>query len=677
MRRACASGGTAMKTIGVNLLLVGALWAASVARAEENSDVVAEEVVVTATRFEEKPGDQPIGVTIISGEDIRSSGETSLPRLLARQVGVVVRDNSGSPDMQVDLGGVGVTGDQNTLVLLDGHRLSEYELTTPRWASIPLESIDRIEIVRGSGAVLYGGGATGGVINIITKAAQRQTRSFDAFAGAGSYNTRDYRVGGQIANESIGLSLNGARYSSDNYRENNRVEQENFVADLRTFDPSHSLSLKVGYDQQDLRLPGFRTEAELASDRRGTRTPTDFSNRSGGFANFSGSARLADTELLADLGYRQKENDFHAAFSGLSLDGNTKVEIWNFSPRVKIPYAAFGINNSLVAGVDWDNWQYDSTRNNPASASAQQRDSAVYLQQVSTLKPGTTLALGGRLQRVDFEANDSTALAGTATTDQSRTVSAYEIGARHQLRQATAVYAKYGYSFRIATLDEIYSPGLGAFFIPPSVTFLEPQTSHDAELGFETQVGPGNYRIALHNADLKNEIHFDPNAFANVNLPPTQRSSVELEARWLLTTAVSLSANYTYTDARFRSGMLAGVDVSDNRIPLVPRHLANVVLDWTFEQHTRLNAAANYVGSQLYDGDELNTFGREMPAYWTADMAVFHTIDNWTIGATVRNLFDEKYYTYALAITFPTNTFVAYPAPERSFFVSAQYRFGK
>jgi len=665
-----------MKMSRVQLWLVVALVSTS-ATAQKSKEIVADEVVVTATRFEDKPGDQPIGVTTITADDIRNSGETSLPRLLGRQVGVFVRDNSGSPDMQVDLRGFGVTGDQNTLVLLDGHRLSAYELTTPRWSSIPLESIDRIEIVRGSGTVLYGGGATGGVINVITKAAQRQNRSFDAFAGAGSYNTQDYRVGGQIANESLGLSLDGARYTSDNYRENNRVEQHNFVADLRNFDFDHNVSLKLGYDQQDLRLPGNRTETELVTDRRGTRTPTDFSNRSGGFANFASTVLLGQTQLVTDLGYRQKKNDFHAAFSGLSLDGNTKVETWNFSPRVKIPYTAFGVTNSLVAGIDWEDWQYDSTRTNPASATAQQRNSAVYLQQVSTLMPETTLSLGGRLQRIDFEANDSTAPAGSASTEQSRNVSAYEIGARRQLREATAVYAKYGYSFRVATLDEIYSPGLGAFFIPPSITFIEPQTSHDAEVGLETRFGTGNYRIAVYNSDLKNEIHFDPSAFTNVNLPPTQRSGVELEGKWLLITAVSLFANYTYTDAKFRSGALGGVDVSGNRIPLVPRHLANIGLDWLFQQGTRLNVTANYVGSQLYDGDELNTFGREMPAYWTADMAVFHTVDNWTIGATVRNLFDEKYYTYALAITFPTNTFVAYPAPERSFLVSVQYRFGK
>ena len=658
-------------------VLVAGLLASVSAHAQEKTSLVAEEVVVTATRFEERAGDQPVGVTVISGEEIRRSGETSMPRFLARQPGVFVRDNSGSPDMQVDLRGFGVTGDQNTLVLLDGRRLSEYELTTARWSSIPIESIDRIEIVRGSGAVLYGSGATGGVINVITKGADHGGKSFDAYLGAGSYDSHDYRVGGQIASETLGLSLNGGRYSSDNYRENNRVVQDNFVADVRNFDPDHSLNFKLGYEKQDLRLPGNRTEAELETDRRGTRNPTDFSNRDGGFANLSGKFRVGDAEFLADAGYREKNNDFHALLGTVSLDGNTKVETWTISPRVRLPFSMLGLNNSFIAGVDWEDWEYTSERSNPASATARQQNSAVYLQNVTTLVPGTTVSLGGRLQRIEFDANDSTAPPGAASGEQNRNLSAYEIGARHQFGANGAVYGKYGYSFRVATLDEIYSPGFGAFFIPPSVNFLEPQTSHDSEIGVEAQIGPGRYRVALHRSDLKNEIHFDSNAFANVNLPPTKRAGIEVEGSWTLAPGASLYANYTYTEARFRSALLGGVDVSGNRMPLVPRHLANIGIDWMMQERTRLNVAGNYVGGQLYDGDELNTFGRQMPSYWTADLGIYHTIAEWTFGASVRNLFDEKYYTYALAITFPASTFVAYPAPERNFLISAQYRFGK
>ena len=126
----------------------------------------------------------------------------------------------------------------------------------------------------------------------------------------------------------------------------------------------------------------------------------------------------------------------------------------------------------------------------------------------------------------------------------------------------------------------------------------------------------------------------------------------------------------SYLDARFRSAVLNGIDVSGNRIPLVPHHMGNAGIEWSVAERTRLNAFANYVETQA--GDESNTFGRMMPSYWTADLGILHTVDAWTFGATIRNVFDEKYYTYALAIAGSPSTFVAYPAPERNFLVSAQ-----
>lgn len=97
-------------------------------------------------------------------------------------------------------------------------------------------------------------------------------------------------------------------------------------------------------------------------------------------------------------------------------------------------------------------------------------------------------------------------------------------------------------------------------------------------------------------------------------------------------------AIYSYLDARFRSAVLNGIDVSGNRIPLVPHHMGNAGIDWSVAERTRLNAFANYVETQA--GDESNTFGRMMPSYWTADLGILHTVDAWTFGATISNVFD-------------------------------------
>src|SRR6185436_5224765 len=126
MRRACAQGEQRMKNFQRCLLLAGLLASAS-AHAQKNPDLVAEEVVVTASRFEEKPGDQPIGVEVITSEQIRDSGARTVPELLSRQAGIYTRDNSGSPNQQIYMRGFGTFGDQNTLILVDGQRISENE----------------------------------------------------------------------------------------------------------------------------------------------------------------------------------------------------------------------------------------------------------------------------------------------------------------------------------------------------------------------------------------------------------------------------------------------------------------------------------------------------------------------------------------------------------------------
>src|SRR3989441_2195630 len=128
-------------------------------------------VIVTATRFPDSVLAAPVGVTVITSEDIRNSTATSVAEVLNKLGGVHTRINFlGTPDLPIDLRGFGVTGDQNSLVLLNGQRISENELAAARLTGIPLNAIERIEIVRGSGSVLYGGGATRGTLYIITAA---------------------------------------------------------------------------------------------------------------------------------------------------------------------------------------------------------------------------------------------------------------------------------------------------------------------------------------------------------------------------------------------------------------------------------------------------------------------------------------------------------------------------
>lgn len=169
------------------------------------------EVIITATRFEQDPKELSIGVSVISAEQIKNSAALTLPELLQQFAGVHSRNLDGGPDQQIDLRGFGITGNQNTLVLLDGQRINENELVGIRWSTIPLDSIERIEILRSSGAVTYGSGATGGVINIVTRAADPDRISGNAGFSYGSYDGMEFKGALNAARKNFGLALKRGR----------------------------------------------------------------------------------------------------------------------------------------------------------------------------------------------------------------------------------------------------------------------------------------------------------------------------------------------------------------------------------------------------------------------------------------------------------------------------------
>ncbi|MBV8624139.1 MAG: TonB-dependent receptor plug domain-containing protein, partial [Herbaspirillum sp.] len=141
--------------------------------AAANADTPLSAVVVSASRFPNDPAFAPVATTVITAEQIRAAGIGNANEALRKLGGIYGRQSSAGPnDFPLDLRGFGTNGDQNMVVLVDGVRISENELSTPLLSSIPIETIERIEIVRGGSSVLYGSGATGGTIQIITRRPQ-------------------------------------------------------------------------------------------------------------------------------------------------------------------------------------------------------------------------------------------------------------------------------------------------------------------------------------------------------------------------------------------------------------------------------------------------------------------------------------------------------------------------
>jgi iron complex outermembrane receptor protein len=678
--------------------LAVAAWCAAAA---ELPVTVGEPVIVTATRFEDRYLDKPVNVTVITEEDIRRSTAKTVPELLSEQTGIVIHDFFGNnaATTTVDLRGFGITGTQNTLILLDGRRIADNDLSGIQWGAIPFAAIERIEIVRGSGAVQFGDGATTGVINIITRSPAKIGNLVVLQGRAGSYDTLEGQLYANYFAGTVGFNLIASGYRSDGYRDNNENRQGSAQAEVRWLTGSGDVSFKLGGDSQKLRLPGARTVQpsagvnQLESDRRGTSTPLDNADRAGSRATLDWSHETGIGQLILGLGYRDKEQKSYFDQGGFPDYRIADLDVWSISPRMRFPQPLAGLPNTLVAGLDFYRWDYRlRVSNSPSNITqpfntvdARQENTALYLQNTTQLSPRLTLVAGARGERYRIDATDSfdpTAPggafgSGALAGSQEETEYAYELALRYQFAAHWAAIGRAGRSYRFANVDEIYEFG-GAPLFSREFQFLRPQTAQSYEASLERRREAGTLRGTVFLIDVTDEIHLDvfSTGIGNTNLPPSRRRGLELEAQQPVGKTLRVTGNYTYLDAEFQEGTLQSVVIAGKTVPLVPRHKANAGAAWDFAPRTRLSALLTYVGSQYMDNDQGNT-GVKIPAYTVADLKLTWEDRGWRVAAGVNNLFGEKYYNYAVRSFNPLtpDRYNAYPLPERNFTMTAEYTF--
>jgi iron complex outermembrane receptor protein len=662
-------------------------------------------VLVNATRFPEEVRKLPASVSVITAEDIAQSAARTLPELLQSQSGITMKDFYGNNAAVtgIDLRGFGVTGPQNTLILVDGRRLTDIDLSSAQWAAIPLASVERIEILRGSGAVLYGDNASSGVINIVTRSPLARGAELEAFGRVASYDTVEGQLLASYAGNGFGVNASAYGYGSDGYRANNRNEQRNGTFNLHWALDETTLELRAGSDRQDLRLPGARTVQpsigldEYASDPRGAQTPLDYSSRDGKRAGLTLARRVGEAEFA--LGYDWRDKDQRAYFdqNGFPRYQADALELRALTPRLRVPFTAGGMRHRLTLGADFNDWSYDSRRSNlPENVGqpthrvrASQDTQGYYLQDLVEVTPALQFLAGYRTQRVKYDASDAVdptapgfffqtaAPAAQATQTQE----AWDLGLRYALDPARSLFARAGRSFRFVNVDEIYEND--AFFAA-QFQILDPQHATTYEVGAEWRGGSASLRAALFRIDVEDEIHLDPftTGVGNTNLPPSRRQGVELEGAWQPMPALRITAGYAYTDAKFLEGSLAGspfaigtdMPIAGKTVPLVPRHKVNAAFVWELGAATRLSGSLASLSSQFMDNDEPNTLGVKIPGFTLLDLKLSRDFGWGRLALAVNNVLDEDYYTYAVRSAFVADRYSVYPLPGRTFGVSAELK---
>jgi iron complex outermembrane receptor protein len=636
----------------------------------QEKEVTLEEVVVTATRDFEEVRKVPASVTVITKEEIEQSNARAPVDLLRDEVGIVVRDFYGNgKTATVDIRGFGETAPLNTLVLVDGRRVNEIDLSGVDWTQIPLDQIERIEIVRGSGSVLYGDNAVGGVINIITKRPEKPF-SFQAGVALGSYSYHNETgsVSGKWGPLSAILGFN--YHGTDGYRDNGLLRGKDVGGNI-LYDVNEDISLNLSgsLHSDKTGLPGGLTSADIDRlGRRGTTNPDDNAETDDGYGALGLKAGLGDFgEIRTDLSYRRREvKDF---FPSSSFQDVRKISTWGFIPSYLLEKPLGSFKNKLTLGLDYYRADSDNSSESafgPNESDVKKTSVGLYAYDEFSILDDLLLSLGFRNEWVTYDLFQVDPFLEDTVRDQKP---AWNAGLDYLYGKGSSVFLSYKRSFRFPASDELVQ----FVFIPPNLTArvnpdMKPQTGDHYEAGirhvFNDRV---EVNLTFFWIDMKDEIFFNPQTFTNENFPKTRRQGIEAGARAKLLSWLSVWANYGYTRPLLRDDPFEG-----NDIPAVPRNKGALGVDIEAWNGFLFSARGTAVGSRYLISDFANR-SEKLDPYYTVDLKVSYTWKGLSAFFGVNNLFNDKYSEFGVFSAFGPPVF--YPSPERNFVGGLSYTF--
>jgi iron complex outermembrane receptor protein len=652
----------------VQTLVLSALALGGPAQAQEppEAELAVEEVVVTATRLADLLQELrrvPGQVYVVTAQDIERTKARSVQEAIRQVPGIVLYDQIGNAvQPTLDLRGFSAQPNPSISVFVDGVRVNEPDSNAVSFDLIPIQDVERIEVLPGATAI-FGRNALGGVINIVTKRGARSPQT--TLEGAlGSYN--HYRISantsGPIRDFDYYFGVVQDRESGFRDFSDGRVTKATARLGYRPSEAT-DLSLSYGYVNDHLEQAGTLRLSDLAEDRRRNISPVDFHANELSAVTFQGRQKLGWGFSLAGNGfYRQTSREIvtvgltsqaraitDTGSTGGALQVSHEMRVWDRLNRF-----VFGgeIQHSGVnSGTDGSFLGF-------AFASRRLIDEdvfAFFAQDSLDLLPGLTLTAAVRYDSTEIGFEDEIDPANDGERRFSRVTP--RAGLTYSPWPILSLYANYGEGFRVPTTDELFAFGVGT-----SNPDLAPVKSRTYEAGLRARpLGWLEATAALFLTDVRDEIIceiLNPPFCRNVNAPETRRQGVELSLRLRPLDWMDVLLNYSYTDARFRSRftLSSGVVDKGDRVPLIPFHRATAAVTVRPVAGLELGLSGQYVGRQVLLNDEANQTAFRVQDSFVVNARASYTWKQFTLFLQGNNLTDANYETFGILAFDPTDS---------------------
>ncbi len=577
------------------------------------------EMVVTATRAgSEAKNTLSSAATIYNREDIDRLQVRTLPELLRGTAGVDVTQNGGyGKSSSVFMRG---TNSDHVLVLIDGIKMGSVTLGTSAFENIPMESIERVEIIRGSQSSLYGSEAIGGVIQIFTrKGGDSETPKITLDAGGGSYYT--HRTAGTASGKykNAWYSVGASHLGSDG-----------FSARTLPYDQD-----KDGYQNTAVNArAGYKFDNNV--DVEATFMRAQGTNQFDGFNMKSENNNEFVNQVISLAGNVDVVKNWR---STLRL-GQTNDESRNFLPN--------GAFSSLFESMRWNaSWlnQFSISDNHQIVAGSDYRFDEVNSTSGYQQKSRYDVGVFGELHSRFF---DNHFVNASVRWDQNQAFGDYvtgSVGWRFNWQHGISVLANFGNAFKSPTFNQLYFPNAGN----PN---LSPEESKSYEAGLVGDHDWGQWELRAYHIDVDNLINWVPDATGNwlpQNVDKAQIEGIEAE----------IGTEIHGFRPKLTMNLLNPENKQNgNRLPSRADKTLAFDLSKSFA-NVDLGAAVMAQGNRFADAANKTS----VDGFVTVDLrSAYHFNKNWMLSAKLNNLLDKNYQT--------VNT---YNMSDRNFFISIHY----
>lgn len=606
----------------------------------DETTISLDDITVKANRFEHKDTEATYASEIHTAKEIEKSGAATLYDFLAQQTSLNVSPNIGNrATPAINMRGYGSeNGFQNVVITVDGQRLNNIDLAPALLAGIPIGNIDRIEISKGSGSVIYGDGATAGAIQIYTKNKTGVTVS----TSFGNFGQQNHYISAGLSEKYIDLSVNLSHDEYDGFSKKDITgNKDEFDGDTQNvklkIKPTDSLRLiaegtstrnKIGY-------VGTLSKAEFNQDPRqnggATYTQQNFDSdqwRIGAEYDLSKNITLS--------AYHFQDNKFSGFISATPSTANSLYK----SNDISVRFQTEALN--LLIGYqdfDGDRKSFSDFGFGPSTDKTSKKNEAFYVQS-EYLIDAWTFSAGARNENVKYKFTPiSNPFGLPAAANDNTDLNAWDIGVNYRYNKELSIFANYNQAYEAPDIDRLFnfSGGFNGFIDPAKVKTLNIGLNHTLE--------NNRLKVTTFYTKLKDEIYLfqiPPFTFINTNLDKSHKYGVEIQDFYKFNNDLSSSIIYNYTRAIIDRENNGGGAYNGKDLPGVPKHTVVANLNYKFLDHANLNVNHTWRSKAYAFNDFENNFSQRQRPYESTNVALSYQYKNYQVFTSVNNLFEHK-----------------------------------